>query len=194
MFGSAEDWSKANFAAFQSVNPVFIVVLAPIFAAMWPKLDKVRLNPSIPRKFAFGLLGVGLGFYVLVFSLNHMADDAGKVSWVMLMLCYLIHTMGELCLSPIGLSMVTKLARPSEVGLAMGGWFLSIATANYMAGRIAAIATGGGEEAAEGAADAVADVSSYLDVFGQLFWGGLIIAAVFFVLAPFVNKLMHGVK
>ena len=65
----------------------------------WPKLDKLSLNPSIPRKFSFGLLGVGLGFYVLVFAVTRMTGDDGRVSWMMLTLCYLIHTMGELCLS-----------------------------------------------------------------------------------------------
>ena len=178
-----------NFTLFQSANPVFILLLAPVFAALWPKLDTMSMNPSIPRKFAFGLLGVGLGFGVLVFAVKSMTDADGNVSWIMLTLCYLIHTMGELCLSPIGLSMVTKLARPHEVGLAMGGWFLSIATANYLAGRIAAIAAGGG-----GGEDAAGSIDGYVVVFNQLFIGGVIIAVVFFVAAPFVQRLMHGVK
>jgi len=138
--------SPFHFTAFQSANPVFILILAPIFAAMWPRLNRRGLNPSIPRKFAIGIFGAALGFYALVFAIQNMQGPDGKVPWIMLTLTYLIHTMGELCLSPIGLSMVTKLARPKEVGLAMGGWFLSIATALYLAGRIAAVATGGGEE------------------------------------------------
>jgi POT family proton-dependent oligopeptide transporter len=85
--------------------------------------------------------------------------------------------------------MVTKLARPKETGLAMGGWFLSIATANYAAGRIAAIAAGGGGGHAE-----AGSIEGYLTVFNQLFWGGLIAGVFFFVVAPLVNKLMHGVK
>ncbi len=178
-----------DFTLFQSANPVFILLLAPIFAMMWPKLEKWNMNPSIPRKFAFGLLGVGLGFYALVFAIQFMQADNGRVPWIMLVICYLIHTMGELCLSPIGLSMVTKLALPKETGLAMGGWFLSVATANYAAGRIAAIAaSGGGHSAAAGS------IEGYFTVFEQLFWGGLIIAVVFFLLAPYINKLMHGVK
>ncbi|MCO7223917.1 peptide MFS transporter [Pleionea sp. CnH1-48] len=182
---SMPEWM--DFTLFQSANPIFIIILAPIFAYMWPRLDKWNMNPSTPRKFAFGLLGVGLGFYILVFAIQFMLVD-GKVPWQMLALCYLIHTMGELCLSPIGLSMVTKLALPKETGLAMGGWFLSIATANYMAGRIAAIAAGGGGQAEAGS------IEGYAAVFDQLFWGGLIVAIFFFVVAPFVNKLMHGVK
>jgi POT family proton-dependent oligopeptide transporter len=187
MFGTEEDWLRGSYQSFQSANPIFILLLAPLFAALWPKLDRVRINPSIPRKFAFGLLGAGLGFLVLVLALKARADEAAKVSWLVLTLCYLIHTMGELCLSPIGLSMVTKLARPQEVGLAMGGWFLSIGTANYLAGRIAAVATAGSKEGPSSSA-------SYLETFTQLSWGGIIIAAVFLVLAPFINKLMHGVK
>jgi len=179
-----------DFTIFQSANPVFILLLAPIFAILWPKLEKWNMNPSIPRKFAFGLLGVGVGFYALVFAIDFMQSEGGRVPWEMLALCYLIHTMGELCLSPIGLSMVTKLARPKEVGLAMGGWFLSIATANYIAGRIAAIAAGGG---GDGHAEA-GSIEGYYAVFEQLFWGGLIVAVFFFLVAPFINKLMHGVK
>lgn len=181
--------SPFDFTLFQSANPIFILALAPLFSLLWPKLEKINLNPSIPRKFAFGLLGVGLGFYALVLAIQTMQNDAGQVPWIMLALCYLIHTMGELCLSPIGLSMVTKLARPKETGLAMGGWFLSIATANYAAGRIAAIAAGGGGGHAE-----AGSIEGYMAVFNQLFWGGIIAGVIFFLVAPMVNKLMHGVK
>lgn len=177
-----------TFELFQSVNPVFIIVLAPLFATLWVKLDKADWNPSIPRKFSYALLGAALGFYVLVFAINNAAGADGKISWIWLTLTYLIHTMGELCLSPIGLAMVTKLAKPSETGLAMGGWFLSIAMANFVAGRIAAIASGGGE------GDGGSSLVQYAGTFNQLFWLGLAIAVLFFLLAPLINKLMHGVK
>jgi len=179
-----------HFTIFQSVNPVFIILLAPIFAAMWPALDRSHINPSIPRKFAYGLIGAAVGFYVLVFAIGHSVGDDGKISWLWLTLTYLIHTMGELCLSPIGLAMVTKLARPHETGLAMGGWFLSIAMANFVAGRIAAIATAGGT----GEGEAAGSLIQYSEVFSQLFWIGIVIAAVFFLFAPLINRLMHGVK
>lgn len=182
---------RPTFELFQSVNAIFIVLFAPVFAAMWPALEKKKLNPSIPRKFGFGLAGAAVGFYVLVFAIRHSVGDDGKLSWAWLTLTFLIHTFGELCLSPIGLAMVTKLARPQETGLAMGGWFLSIAMANYAAGRIAAIASGGGgghgEQAAQG-------LGNYADVFHQLFVVGIIIAAVYLLLAPLINRLMHGVK
>jgi POT family proton-dependent oligopeptide transporter len=179
-----------HFSIFQSVNPVFILLFAPVLAALWPALDAKNLNPSIPRKFSIGLGGVAIGFYLLVFSIRTFAAADGTISWVWLTLMYLIHTLGELCLSPIGLAMVTKLARPSETGLAMGGWFLSIAMANFVAGRIAAIASGGGG----GHEEAAASLSQYADVFQQLALLGIIIAAIYFFLAPLINKLMHGVK
>jgi len=178
-----------TFEVFQSVNPVFIILLAPIFATLWIKLDKADWNPSIPRKFAYGMAGAALGFYVLVFAIQNFVDAGGKISWFWLALTYLIHTMGELCLSPIGLAMVTKLALPKETGLAMGGWFLSIAMANFVAGRIAAIASGGSAEG-EGASSLL----QYASTFNQLFLLGIVIAILFFLAAPLINKLMHGVK
>ncbi|MFN7520133.1 MAG: peptide MFS transporter, partial [Lysobacteraceae bacterium] len=165
-----------HFTIFQSVNPVFIILLAPLFATLWVKLDKADWNPSIPRKFAYGLAGAALGFYVLVFAIQNFVDAGGKISWIWLALTYLIHTMGELCLSPIGLAMVTKLALPKETGLAMGGWFLSIAMANFVAGRIAAIAAGGGS-----GHEAAGSLAAYADVFGQMFWLGIAIALAYFL-------------
>ncbi len=177
-----------HFAAFQSANPIFILLLAPLFAFLWPRLDKSNLNPSIPRKFALGLIQVGFGFYLLVFAINNMQNAAGLIPWFMLLGAYFFHTTGELCLSPIGLSMVTKLSEPKEVGLAMGGWFLSIAMAQYVAGLIAAIASGGSHGAA------VSTVEQYGSVYQQLWWMGLGIGVAFFLVAPLINRLMHGVK
>jgi POT family proton-dependent oligopeptide transporter len=149
------------------------------------------MNPSIPRKFALGLIQVALGFYILVLAISHMQNAAGLVPWIFLAFCYLLHTTGELCLSPIGLSMVTKLADEHEVGLAMGGWFLSIAMAQYVAGIIAAIASGGGSGHG---AEAVSNIGQYAETYMQLFWLGLGFGLVYLVAAPLINKLMHGVK
>jgi len=149
------------------------------------------VNPSIPRKFALGLIQVAAGFYLLSFAASNMQNVAGLVPWIFLALTYLLHTSGELCLSPIGLSMVTKLADEKEVGLAMGGWFLSIAMAQYVAGLIAAIASGG---TGEHGSMAAATIGQYSGVYMQLFWIGLIFGVVYLVLAPAINKLMHGVK
>ena len=192
MFGSMETWQAGGFGVFQSLNPLYILIFAPVFALMWPKLDLMNMNPSIPRKFALGLIQVALGFYLLVFAIQNMTNAAGLVPWIFLALTYLLHTTGELCLSPIGLSMVTKLADEKEVGLAMGGWFLSIAMAQYVAGLIAAIASGGGND--EHGEAVAATITQYSDVYMQLFWLGLIVGIVYLVLAPFINKLMHGVK
>ncbi len=191
MYGSMETWQAGGFGVFQSLNPLYILLFAPAFALLWPKLDKMGINPSIPRKFALGLIQVALGFVLLVFAIGSMQNTAGLVPWIFLALCYLLHTSGELCLSPIGLSMVTKLADDKDVGLAMGGWFLSIAMAQYVAGLIAAIASGG-SGGGHGSMVA-ATITQYSDVYIRLFWIGLVFGVVYLVLAPAINKLMHGV-
>jgi POT family proton-dependent oligopeptide transporter len=189
MFGGMESWQAGGFGIFQSLNPLYILLFAPLFAAIWPWLDKRNMNPSIPRKFALGLIQVALGFYVLVFAIANFQNAAGLVPWIFLAFCYLLHTTGELCLSPIGLSMVTKLAAEKETGMAMGGWFLSIAMAQYVAGLIAAIASGGGHGPATGAA-----IGQYSDTYMMLFWVGLAFGIAYLVVAPLINKLMLGVK
>jgi len=192
MYGSMESWQAGGFGIFQSLNPLYILIFAPLFAMLWPKLDLMNMNPSIPRKFALGLIQVALGFYLLVFAIANMTNTAGLVPWIFLAMTYLLHTTGELCLSPIGLSMVTKLADDKEVGLAMGGWFLSIAMAQYVAGLIAAIASG--SNAGEHGVSVAASITQYSDVYMQLFWIGLGAGLTYLVLAPLINKLMHGVK
>jgi POT family proton-dependent oligopeptide transporter len=192
MFGTTQSWQDGGFGIFQSLNPLYILLFAPLFAMLWPKLEKLGVNPSIPRKFALGLIQVALGFLVLVWAISNMQNAAGLVPWIFLAFCYLLHTTGELCLSPIGLSMVTKLAAEKETGMAMGGWFLSIAMAQYVAGLIAAIASGG-SAGAHGAMVA-ADIQQYSDTYMLLFWIGLGFGAIYLVFAPAINKLMHGVK
>jgi POT family proton-dependent oligopeptide transporter len=191
MVGSMETWQAGGFAIFQSLNPLYILLFGLPFAAVWPWLEKRKLNPSIPRKFALGLIQVALGFYLLVYSINHFQNAAGLVPWIFMALVYLLHTTGELCLSPIGLSMVTKLAAEKETGMAMGGWFLSIAMAQYVAGIIAAIASGGG--GGHGVASG-ASIGQYAETYMMLFWIGLGFGIAYLVVAPLINKLMHGVK
>lgn len=191
MYGDMETWQAGGFGVFQSANPMFILLFAPLFAMLWPALEKKGFNPSIPRKFALGLIQVALGFYLLVFAVNNMQNALGLVPWIFLALCYMLHTTGELCLSPIGLSMVTKLASEKETGLAMGGWFLSIAMAQYIAGIFAAIASGGG--GGHGVA-AESGIAQYADTYMLLFWIGLGFGIVYLLAAPLINKLMHGVK
>jgi POT family proton-dependent oligopeptide transporter len=149
----------------------------------------MSMNPSIPRKFAIALIGLAAGFALLVFAIKTMLGPDGMIAWYWLAGLYFLHTAAELCLSPIGLSMVTKLAAPKNVGLSMGGWFLATAVANYLAGRISAIASGGG-----GHGEAASSLAQYSETFTMLIWAGVIVGGIYFVLAPLINKLMHGVK
>jgi POT family proton-dependent oligopeptide transporter len=121
---------------FQSVQPLFIVLLAPVFAWLWVKLR--GREPSSPGKFAWGLLCAGLGFAVLI-PPAAMAMKGGSVSPWWLVLTYLFHTIGELCLSPVGLSAMTKLAPARVAGMMMGLWFVSIGIGDYLGGRVASL-------------------------------------------------------
>ena len=120
---------------YQSINAMFIISLAPVFAWIWIKLGS--REPSSPAKFVWGLVLVGLGFVVLALGAS-VSESGIKVSPMWLLVTYLLHTMGELCLSPVGLSAMTKLAPARVAGLMMGVWFLSISIGNYAGGRLAA--------------------------------------------------------
>jgi len=121
---------------FQSVNSIFIIIFAPVFAWLWVALARHNLNPSTPAKFGFGLLLLALGFFMMVIASSVVADgDQAMPTW--LILTYLFHTFGELALSPVGLSATTKLAPKRFVGQMMGIWFVSIALGNLIAGQIA---------------------------------------------------------
>ncbi|HEY0321838.1 MAG TPA: peptide MFS transporter [Pyrinomonadaceae bacterium] len=117
----------------QAVNPLMIIALAPVFAWIWVKMG--NRQPSDPAKFSIGLLFGGLGFVVVAFAASF--TNAGKVTWTWFLLIYLLHTIGELCLSPVGLSSMTKLAPGKMVSLMLGVWFLSISMGNYFAGLVA---------------------------------------------------------
>ncbi len=133
-------------AWFQSVNAVFIIIFAPFFGAMWIWLARKNFEPSSPLKFFFGLFGVGAGFFVMYFAAKIAANgDLAAPTW--LIFTYLLHTWGELSLSPVGLSLMTKLAPKGYQGQMMGVWFLSVSLGNLLAGLIAGEASGGTEEA-----------------------------------------------
>ncbi len=121
---------------FQSLNALMIVTLAPVFAWLWVKLG--ASNPSSPAKFSLGLVCAGLGFAVMA-GASGLARAGAQVSPLWLFTTYLLHTIGELCLSPVGLSAMTKLAPARVGGLIMGIWFLSISVGNYLGGRIAGL-------------------------------------------------------
>ena len=119
----------------QSVNALMIIILAPVFAWLWIRLGRENREPSSPAKFALGLMFLGLGFAVMIVAAQRAADGT-LVSPMWLVLTYLLHTIGELCLSPVGLSTVTKLAPHRMVGQMMGIWFMSISLGNLFAGLI----------------------------------------------------------
>jgi POT family proton-dependent oligopeptide transporter len=178
---------------WQSVNAVLIVLLGPVFSALWVWLDKRGFNPSIPRKFGLGLMGMGLGFAVIVLGIKN-ADARGLVAWQFLLMLYFIHTLGELCLSPVGLSMVTKLAPEKMTGMVMGSWFISIACGNFLAGKFSEYAAPKVEAGVESASTAVGHLAAYSSAFTILQWIGLGVGLALFLVAPVVNKAMHGVK
>jgi proton-dependent oligopeptide transporter, POT family len=171
-------------AWFQSVNSLAIITLAPVMAWIWIWMAKRSANPSIPRKFGLGLLFNGLAFLLLMFALSKLVAADGKIPFWTLVAVYVIQSVGELCLSPIGLSMVTKLAPVRLVGLAMGGWFVSVGIGNNLSGIFASVVSGTGGMTTGSA------LSGY--TFG--FWALIAAGLVLFVGAPLVNKLMHGVK
>jgi POT family proton-dependent oligopeptide transporter len=171
-------------AWFQSVNSVAIITLAPVIAWIWVSLAKRNANPSIPRKFGLGLVFNGLAFLLLMFALSSLVNDAGLIPFWTLFMVYVIQSVGELCLSPIGLSMVTKLAPVRLVGFGMGGWFLSTGIGNNLSGIFAGHVSG-----AEGMSTESA-LAGY--TFG--FWALVIPGVLLFLIGPIIQKLMHGVK
>jgi POT family proton-dependent oligopeptide transporter len=175
----------------QFFNPAFIIIFGSIFSVMWVKLDKIGKNPSIPMKFALGILQLGAGFLVTLVGLQ-FADDQALVPLLTLVFLYMLHTTGELFLSPIGLSMVTKLSPKSMAGTAMGGWFLSFAMANYVGGIIASL-TGGHGDSGE-SLSAAEGLAKYTDVFSTIGMVLIVFAAVITLFNKPLNKLMHGVR
>jgi POT family proton-dependent oligopeptide transporter len=170
-----------SYLLFQSVNPLCILIFAPFMAILWPWLDKHGINPTTPRKFGIGLLLVALGYGVLVYAIGHLQLPDGKVAAWTLLACYLGSTIGELALSPIGYGVIGKLAAHDEASLAMGGWFFGVSVSYDLAGQIAAQTTTGG-------------IDAYARVFEWLLYGGVAIALVYLIAAPWIVRLMHGVR
>jgi POT family proton-dependent oligopeptide transporter len=178
-------------AQFGSLNSFFIFLCAPLFAWLWTVLGRRGLEPNTPVKFALGIAQAGLGFGALVIGASR-PDQAGLVSGYWMVLAYLLHTSGELCLSPVGLSAVTKLAVPSIVGVMMGAWFLATAYSEFVAvqlSKLAAVATVDGT-----VADVSVALASYTDLFTRLLWVGLGAAAALLIISPLLKRMMHGVK
>jgi len=172
---------------FLSLNALFIVLFAPVFAWLWIKLGKY--NPNTAVKFSFALILVGLGFGALVFGIN--ISEMGKVGAFWLVLTYFLHTCAELCLSPVGLSAVTKLSPVKIVGFMMGVWFLATASSEFIASILANIAS---VDTSNGTApDLNLAKQSYLKLFEYLFYTGIGFGVLLLALSKSINKLMHGV-
>jgi POT family proton-dependent oligopeptide transporter len=177
---------------FQAANPIFILLFGLVFSALWAWLAKRSREPSTPVKFALGILQLGLGFGVLWWGAK-TSDATGMVWLGWLLIAYLLQTTGELCVSPVGLSMVTKLSPGRMVSTVMGAWFLATAFSNYLAGMIAAL-TGVGSHGEDGASvipPPIETVHVYGSVFGQIALVAIGSAVVCFALSPLLVKWMH---
>ncbi len=174
----------------QFFNALFIVTLAPLMSILWTSLAARGLEPTIPVKFGSALIGVGLGFLFLVWGTQFASADF-KVSIWWLAGLYLIHSTAELCISPVGLSMITKLSLARIVGLMMGVWFLSISFAQYVSGiiaQVASVATVGGQ---------VTNLKVSLETYAGVFWNigliAVVIGVVLLALSWPLKRIMHGV-
>lgn len=174
---------------FQSVNSLFILLLAPVFGWIWVKLGKANREPSTPLKMAIGLILLGLGFIFLVFGAKGVdaciaqfgrgAAECAVASPMWLVLAIMFHTLGELCLSPVGLSYVTKVAPAKFVSLLMGGWFMSSAAANYLGGWLA------------GRTETIESQSAFFSIPVATSIGS---ALILLMLVPMIKNLTKSVK
>ena len=170
---------------FQSVNALFIITIAPLFSILWLKLDKIRLNPNTPMKFALGMFMLCLGFIIMAIAYDRSVGSGEiiLVSPMWLVFVFLLHTFGELCLSPIGLSMVTKLSPPKIVSTMMGLWMFSYAAGNIVASQMKAISI---------------KLETIMDREIQVFWliaiQSAIIGCILVALSPWLKKMMKGIK
>ena len=174
----------------QSLNPLFIVIFGMMFAALWTMLGKRGKEPNTFAKFGLAMIQIGLGFWVLKFGMQSMGIDAngnpGKVALIWVALMYFLHTTGELCLSPVGLSGVTRLSPAKIVGFMMGAWFLASSYANIVAGIIAKMTV-----VPEGTPP-VEELAVYSSVFTKLGFAAVLLGIVLLLASPMLKKLSHG--
>jgi POT family proton-dependent oligopeptide transporter len=177
------DRQGVNAAIFQSINPIYIIILAPVFAWLWVFLGKRGWEPSAPAKFGLALAQIGLAFLVFVWGANNFGVGAEALTPVIFVfLIYLLQTTGELFLSPVGLSAMNRLAPTYMASLIMGAWFYMTAVGNFVAGKIGEATGGeGGEMTKEGT----------LEVYTTIGWVSIGVAVVVLALSPIVKKWMH---
>jgi POT family proton-dependent oligopeptide transporter len=166
---------------FQSINPIYIVLLAPLFAWLWQALGRKGLEPSAPAKFSLALLQVGLSFLVFVWGANSVGS-AALTPVIFVFLIYLLQTTGELCLSPVGLSAMNRLAPLHLASFIMGAWFYMTAVGNFVAGKIGEATGGKGGEMSK-------DLT--LAIYSKIGWITIGIGVVVLLVSPVVRRWMH---
>lgn len=166
---------------FQSINPIYIILFGPVFAGLWQWLGARGLEPSAPAKFGLALVQLGVGFFVLVWGAQ-VAGPQALTPVVFVFLIYLLHTTAELCLSPVGLSAMTRLSPMQMTSFVMGAWFYTTALGNFVAGRVGE-ATGG--ESGKMSRELT------LAVYGEIGWIALGAGAIVLVVTPLVKRWMH---
>ena len=181
-------WSVPG-PVFQSLNAGYIFMFAPLVAWLWIWLAKRNLNPSTPIKFALGVALAGLGFLALVAGMRG-SGEVGLTPVIFIFLIYWIHTMGELMVSPVGLSAVTKLAPARIVGMTMGAWFLYSGLSNFLAGVIAR--TTGAETIGGQMTNVAAAKAGYIEVYSQVGFIAIGISVLMLLISPVITKMMHG--
>jgi POT family proton-dependent oligopeptide transporter len=175
------DRSGVPASLFQSINPIYIILMAPVFAGLWTVLGKRGLEPSAPAKFGLALLQVGAGFLVFVLGANSVGP-AAMTPVIFVFLIYLLHTTGELCLSPVGLSAMARLAPSFMASLIMGAWFYMTAVGNFVAGKIGEATGGEGGEMSKEAT---------LAIYNTIGWVAVGVGVGVLVVSPFIKRLMH---
>jgi len=193
LFTSQGLWIDTGVTAAQgqSFNPGFILIFAPIFAAMWAWLATHRRDPNPVMKFGLGIAQVGLGFLVVVWGVNSgLVDETFRTPLFMLLFLYLLHTTGELFLSPVGLSEITKLSVPAIVSFMMAVWFLSSSIAHFIGGIIAGAM--GSETVGGQVLDPQGALATSMDGFNKLGWVGVGIGVAFVAVSFFIKHWAHG--
>jgi POT family proton-dependent oligopeptide transporter len=178
-----------NAGQIQSLNPLFILVLAPLFSRLWLRLERQGRDLTTPAKFASGLALNGASFALIVVA-SAYGGRSGEIALIWLVFAYLLQTAGEMALSPIGLSMVTKLSPPKMVGVVMGLWFFAMAGGQYLAGQLSELASVTPQP--DGHIDAVRSLHAYTDLFGLLAAIGFGAALLLVALREALHRRMHS--